>query len=72
MTGRISVWDDEGYEWYFRDGKIRMVLAEEEAETEEEREENGYYARDLLHGVEVLEEFGYISPDGFDEGDDDE
>ncbi len=61
----IYVRDDEGHAWYFRDGKIRMVLAELEAETEEEREENGYHCTDLAHGIELLNEFGYIT--GFDE-----
>lgn len=61
MNENNYVYDDEGFAWYFREGKIRMVLAEAECETEEEREENGYYCDSLQDGIRVLKEFGYIT-----------
>lgn len=61
----IYVRDDLGHAWYYRDGKIRMVLAELEAKNKKEREENGYNCSGLEHGIELLNQFGYIT--GFDE-----
>ena len=55
------VYDDLGYAWYFRKGKIRMIDAEQECKTKAEREENGYYCDNLQDGIRVLKEFGYIT-----------
>lgn len=63
----IYVRDDNGHAWYFRDGKIRLVLAELEISEGEERNESGYFCDNLEQGIERLNQFGYITGVEYDD-----
>jgi hypothetical protein len=75
MTAIISestIIDDNGYHWVYNNskGKIVCVEAEEELLQKYQKnptdgnklalQDNGYYADDLLQGLELLIEYGYI------------
>ena len=63
--------DDLGYAWYFKDGAIRLVLAELEDKVPPELEgkvpsdQNGYACVNLEEGIRLLNEMGYIT--GYDD-----
>ena len=66
----IYIRDDLGHAWYYcpKSKKIKNVLADMEANTEEELEENGYFCDSLEHGIRLLNEFGYITGEDYQSG----
>ena len=66
----IYVRDDLGHAWYYSDGAIRLVLAELGGDVP--FEENGYPCSNLEEGIELLNEYGYITGIEYDEGDSNE
>lgn len=59
----VYVRDDLAHAWYYspNEGKIKCVLADLEADSEEERQENGYCCDSFEHGISLLNEYGYIT-----------
>lgn len=64
---KLYIRDDLGHAWYFDGEKIRLVLADLEAQDAEELEENGYYCDSLVHGIQMLNDMGYISGVEYDD-----
>jgi len=66
---QIYIRDDLGHVWYYhpKDGKIKLVLADLEATSREDFEDNGYYCDSLEHGIQLLNEYGYITGIEYDD-----
>lgn len=70
----LYIRDDLGHAWYFhpKEKRMRLVLADLEADSREEFEGNGYDCESLEDGIRLLNEMGYISGVEYDDVDIDE
>ena len=62
----LYIRDDLGHAWYFDGDKIRLVLADLDTEGNFD-EENGYPCDSLVHGIQLLNDMGYISGVEYDD-----
>lgn len=69
----LYIRDDLGHAWYYhpQDGKIKLALADLQAKTKEEFEDNGYYCDSLEHGIQLLNQMGYITGEDYPTNGDD-